>query len=134
MLGIHIAGKIGPRESQDDGMLLGLRTEFGAIAAYLFRIGDFSLGPYGEATAIRNTLNSVLGVGEWDEANWWSFRGALGMEMTLKLSEQLSIFADWTFGGNTNRKTFERVSTKTKVLRTPLMDYMFTIGLATSVL
>jgi hypothetical protein len=136
LLGLHIAGKLGPREKESDGMVLGWRTEFGGVLGYLFRIGDFSAGPYGELMALRSTFNAILGSGDYQKQSWWAFRGALGLEMSLKLSGQLSLFVDWTVGGIVKPLRFKRNSDKqpTTVLVTPSVDYLFTIGFATSLL
>ena len=133
-LGVQIAGKLGPRVSSVDGLGLGWRTEYGVFAGYLFKIGEFGLGPYGELTAHRNTFASVFEKGEYEKSNWWSFRGALGMELSLRLSEKLAIFIDWTFGGIAIPYRFKRSSNDSTVLATPAMDYAFSLGLATSLL
>ena len=134
VLGCQLAGKIGPHESQHDGIALGWRTEISLFAAYLFSIGDFSAGPYIEGSAMRSSFNSVFEKGDFEQHTWWCFRGALGLEMSLKLTERLSFIVNWTAGGLSHQIQFTRSSDETAVLTTPRMDYTFTLGLVTAVL
>jgi hypothetical protein len=135
VLGMQVTGKLGPGNRQADGMTIGWRTEMGVFTGYLFRIGTFGIGPYGELAAHRNVLSSILGDGDYDEIDWWSFRGALGVELTLRLSGRLTMFVDWTVGGMVKSREFVRSSNSdSTVLKTPIMDYAFSLGFVTSLL
>jgi hypothetical protein len=134
LLGLQVAGKLGPRASLKDGLALGWRTEFALCCGYRFRIEDFYFGPYAELSLTRSSFNAVLEKGEFETHSWWSFRGALGLELSLNLSKYINIFVDWTFGGIVNRRRFRRASNGSTIMSTPVMDYAFTLGLASRVL
>ena len=131
--GLTFVGKLGPRVVKDDGIVLGWRIEPGGFLAYLFRIGRFGIGPYLQLSALRSTMNMVLGESDYQTDDWWAFRGALGLELFLKISDYFFIVLDWTIGGITKNKEFERDSTQSVVLATPLIDYSFTLGFSTIV-
>jgi hypothetical protein len=128
-IGVTLVGKQGPTNSTYDGQITGWRLETGVIAGYRFGFGRFEIGPYGEATAVRSSINAILGQGDYLGYDWWSFRGALGLEALLKVSPMLSIIVDWTIGGISRSHIFNRGSDGTAVFITPMIDYSFLFGL-----
>ncbi len=133
-MGIGLGGKHGPTQSSNDGILTGWRFEVGGFTGYRFNIGRFGIGPYAEATALRSYMRAILGNGEYDAYDWWSFRGALGIEALLRLSDNFSIIVEWTAGGIVKSRRFYRVSNQSTELATPRVDYAFTIGFVTGIL
>lgn len=127
-------GKCGPGQTEFDGLISGWRIDTGLFVGYLFRFGKFGIGPRGELTALRSAVNAVLGQGDYLRYSWWSFRGALGIEVLLKLNDKFSIFIDWTIGGISKSHVFKRESTGAEVIATPIIDYAFTIGFVTGIL
>ena len=79
-------------------------------------------------------MRAILGNGEYDAYDWWSFRGALGIEALLRLSDNFSIIVEWTAGGIVKARRFYRVSNQSTELATPRVDYAFTIGFVTGIL
>ncbi len=128
-IGIALVGKQGPTVGTFDGRTTGWRLETGLVIGYRFGIGRFEIGPYGEVSALRSTVNAILGDGQFLGYRWWSFRGALGIETLIKISPILSIMVDWTVGGITGSRVFKRASDNSVVLATPMVDYSFLLGL-----
>lgn len=133
-MGLDFDGKYGPVEKEFDGLLTGWRLEMGIHAGYLFKLGKFGIGPYGEATALRSFMNAVLKDGAYEKYKWWSFRGALGIEAKLKITDLFSLLVDWTVGGIAGARAFERTSNHSTALATPIIDYSFSIGFMTGIL
>ncbi len=131
--GVTFAGKLGPRVVADDGIVLGWRVEPAVFLTYVFRIGRVGVGPYLHLAGLRSTMNMVLGNGEFRTVDWWALRGAAGLEISIVISEIFSIILDWTVGGITQKKEFERTSTGTEILETPKVDYSFMLGFSTIV-
>jgi hypothetical protein len=132
--GLVIAGKLGPREVEEDGILLGWRVEPGVFFTYTFRIGRFGAGPFMHLSALGSSINMVLGEGDHDTYHWWAFRGALGLELFMEISTKMSLVLDWTVGGISTNGRFKRRSTNTTVVITPRIDYCFTLGFITNVI
>ena len=133
-VGLGTAFKIGPGHEEPDGILSGWRMDLGVFGGYLFYFGRFGIGPYGEITAFRSSLSAVLGEGDWERYAWWSFRGALGLATRLRLSSVFSIIINWTVGGISRSHIFERESSGSGVLATPIMDYAFSFTFVTGIL
>ncbi len=132
--GIHVAGKYGPKQSRVDGLITGWRLDMTLSGGYRFKMGRFETGPIGEITAFRSSQSSVFEKGDYQHYKWWSFRGALGLEVLIRVSQSFSVFVDWTAGGITRSHIFERESNNSTALATPIIDFAFKIGFITGVL
>ena len=132
--GLGVAFKFGPGQKEPDGILSGWRLDLGAFAGYLFNLGRFGIGPYGELAALRSSLSAVLGQGDWERYSWWSFRGALGIATRLRISKMFSLVVNWTVGGISRSHNFERISNKSDVSATPVVDYAFSLTFVTGIL
>jgi hypothetical protein len=133
-IGLTLVGKQGPIQAMADGRIAGWRIEIGLVTGYRFGFGKFEIGPYGEVTAVRSSVNAILGLGEYSGNSWWSFRGALGLEALLRISPLLSVILDWTVGGIPQSRVFKRGSDQSEVLATPMVDYSFLLGLIVGVI
>lgn len=132
-LGLMVMAKMGPRLHLDDGLVQGWRTEISLQTGYRFAIEAFGIGPLVELSVMRSAFSAIIGEGEYSYEHWWSFRGALGIEVALDLSEYLTIFIDWTLGGIARPGHITRASDQSVLLETPIMDYAFSLGLASKI-
>ena len=118
----------GPFADPRDGTVsgYGIAPEIGA--GWLWRIRFLSVGPVLQAAAIRTALSAALGDGTARTYSWWSFRGALGLEVRFALSHLLSLSLSPAIGVWSHSRKFLRVSDDSVALVTPLLDWSASAG------
>jgi len=119
----------GPFEDPREGTVSGYGLAPELDVAWLWRIRFVSIGPLIGASAIRSALSVALGDGTVHAYSWWSFRGAVGLELRFALSRLLSLSISPTLGVWSRSQKFLRVSDDSVALVTPWLDWSAAVGI-----
>jgi hypothetical protein len=118
----------GPFEDPRDGTASGYGLAPAVDVGWLWRIRFLSVGPVIGASAIRSALSVALGDGTARTYAWWSFRGAIGVELRFALSRLLSVSISPALGVWSHSQKFLRVSDGSTAIVTPWLDWSAAVG------
>jgi hypothetical protein len=125
---LSFAGKAGPRDELEDGVVTGWGMELALCAGYGWRLGPIALGPFAAVSASRTTLDVALGAGERKSFSWWGFRGAAGIDLRVPIGRHAAIVLEGGIGGSPSRQVLERRSDGSRILATPYVDWSAALG------
>ncbi|MCK9462017.1 MAG: hypothetical protein M0R80_20495 [Proteobacteria bacterium] len=125
---LSVAGKAGPRNELEDGVVTGWGMELALSAGYGWRLGPIALGPFAAVSAYRTALDVSLGGGDHKAFLWWGFRGAAGLDLRIPIGRHAAIVLEGGIGGSPSRRVIERRSDGSRILATPYVDWSAALG------
>jgi len=120
----------GPDAQVHDGLIVGFGVAPGLTLGYRWRRGPIGVGPLLSVSAPYSSVTMVLGKGDDQTFDWWSFRATAGLELAVSVADDVSLFVDGAFGVQAVRQVFERASDRDPpVMSTPFVEWEMVLGL-----
>jgi hypothetical protein len=126
---LSIGALAGPFMEPHDGVVSGWSIEPDLRLGFVWEIADrFLFGLAVGAAPVYSVVQMSLGEGDHQASDWWDFRGSIGAELRISLSDRVAVLVAPSLGIRAIRKSFYRVSDDSVVLRTPRVDWSATAG------
>ncbi len=129
-----LSGFGGSKERYDDGLITGWGLAGELQGGIRFHLKRAAVAPAVGAGVRFQQIESSFGGGPSSASRLVGFRGSVGLDAQIALSENLAIFLRIDLGVLSKSAEFKRVSNESTLLKTPLVDGGIALGFRTILL